>query len=224
MIHWNPIAGWMAFPYLSQSNGIEHSFTLGYRLKDGGGEPWTSRFNRFKAGEKAAVYGGARLLYGAVPDLMAALKINPAESIFITALSSGETNADPNRSLPFITKESAGLVGVRFDIDALKKNAHGKIHNLYSVDGRNAELDKAEYKSKILNAKSVFVFDDLITRGDTLSRIALAVLEANPTSKVYGIALAKNESTAWCPNPDNAHIPQKWDALWQKGEQEAAGA
>lgn len=119
---------------------------------------------------------------------------------------------------------SLRLIGVRFDIDALTKNAHGKIHNLYSVDGRNAELDKAQYRSKKLDAKSVFVFDDLITRGDTLSRIALAVLEANPTSKVYGIALAKNESTAWCPNPDNAHIPKKWDTLWKQGEREAASA
>mgnify|MGYP006269261347 CR=1 FL=1 len=224
MIYWKPLAGWMAFPYLSQSNGIEHSFTLGYRLKDGGGEPWTSRFNRFKAGEKAAVYGGAYLLYGAVPDLIAALKIDRAESIFIVALSSGETSADPNRSLPFITNECAKIIGVRFEIDALQKNAHGKIHNFYSIGERNAELDKAQYKAKDLAAKNVFVFDDLITRGDTLSRIALAVLEANPQSKVYGIALAKNESKAWCPNPDNAHIPSKWDALWQNGEQAAGGA
>lgn len=224
MIEWKPIAGWMGFPHLSQSNGIEHSFTLGYRLKDGGGEPWTSRFNRFKAGDRAAVFGGARLLYAAVPELIATLKIEPEESVFITALSSGETSANPNRTLPFITKECAGLVRVRFDIDALKKNAHGKIHALYSVNERNAELDKAKYKSKKLNAKNVFVFDDLITRGDTLSRIALAILDANPGSKVYGIALAKNESAAWCPNPDNAHVPEKWDKMWQQGEQEATGA
>jgi hypothetical protein len=174
MIGWNEVAGWMGFPYLSQSAGISYSYALGYRLKDGGGEPWTARFNRFKANEKAAIYGGARLLYGAVPKLIAALDVDRGECVFITALSSGETNADLKRALPYITRESAGIVGIRFELDALTKNAHGKIHNLYSVDGRNAELDKAEYKSKKLEAKKVFVFDDLITRGDTLSRIALA--------------------------------------------------
>lgn len=110
---------------------------------------------------------------------------------------------------------------MRFELDALEKNVHGKIHNLYSVPERNAELDKAKYTSKYLRAKNVFVFDDLITRGDTLSRIAQAVLEANPKSKVYGIALAKNESTPFCPNPDNAHVPAEWDKLWREGEQKA---
>jgi hypothetical protein len=224
MIHWIEVAGWMGFPYLSQSNGISHSYALGYRLKDGGGEPWTTRFNRFKANEKAAVYGAARLFYGAVPKLMQSLQVNPDETVFITALSSVETTADANRALPFITKESARLVGVRFELDALRKNAHQKIHNFYSVADRNTELDKAEYKAKKLDAKKVFVFDDLITRGDTLSRIALAIQHTNPKSEVYGIALAKNESTAYCPNPDNAHIPAEWDTLWQQGEAEAAGA
>jgi hypothetical protein len=154
----------------------------------------------------------------------AALNVDRRDSVFIAALSSGETTADPNRALPFITKESAGIVGVRFATDALQKNAHGKIHSLYTVGERNAELDKAQYQAQKLGAKNVFVFDDLITRGDTLSRIAMAILEANPKSKVYGVALAKNESTDYCPNPDNAHVPAEWDKLWRQGEEEAAKA
>jgi len=221
LIGWVPIAGWMGFPYLSQNAGITYSYALGYRLKDDGKEIWTQRFNRFKNKEKQATWGAAELFYGAVPRLIKKLGVDVNDTVFIAALSSGETTAAGNRAIPFIAKECAGLVGARFDLKALSKNAHSKIHNFYSIESRNAELDKAEYKSIPLNAKNVFVFDDFITRGDTLSRIALAVLKENPKARVYGIALAKSESLAYCPNPTNDQMNTEWDKLWEQGEQEA---
>ena len=60
--------------------------------------------------------------------------------------------------------------------------------------------------------------DDIITRGATLSKIAQTVLAANPNARVYGVALGKAESVAWCPNPENDHVPVKWDKLWLGGE------
>jgi hypothetical protein len=222
MINWDEIAGWMGFRWLSQSEGITHSYTLGYRFKDDDKEVWTERFNRFKEKDVPALTGGARLLYAAVPKLIQALDVDVADTVFIAALSSGETTADGDRAVPWITKECAGLVGARFEIAALSKNAHQKIHTFYSVVERNAELDKAEYKSKKLKATNVFVFDDFITRGDTLSRIALSILATNPKSSVYGVALAKNESKPYCLNPSNDHMPSEWDDAWRGGEQEEA--
>jgi hypothetical protein len=138
-------------------------------------------------------------------------------------LSSGETQADPDRAIPYFADQCAGLVGARSDVGALSKNVHQKIHNFYSAEQRDAELEKAEYKAKKLDAEHVFVFDDFITRGATLSKIATAILEKNPKSKVYGLALAKAERVAWCPNPENDHVPGKWDKLWSQGEEEAVG-
>lgn len=216
------VAGWMGFPYLSISQGLTYSYTIAYKLKDSTSEPWTSRFIRFKNKDNPAEWGGATVLYEAVPKLIKELGLDVSETVFVPALSSSETKADPNRAVPWIAKASAGLSGVKYIEDALSKNVHQKIHNIFSADGRSAELDKAKYQSQTLDAKQVFVFDDIITRGDTLSRIALAILEKNPKTKVYGIALAKAESVAYCPNPDNSHVPARWDALWKQGEQEHA--
>ena len=224
MIHWNPIAGWMGFPYLSRSQGITHSYTLTYKLTDKTGEAWTSRMIRFKNKDKAAIYGGGRLLYSAIPALIEAVGVDVDDTTFVAALSSGETKADPDRAIPYFATECAGMVGTQSDIGALSKKVHQKIHNFYSAEQRDAELEKAEYQAKKLDAEHVFVFDDFITRGATLSKIATAILEKNPKAKVYGLALAKAERVDWCPNPDNDHVAAKWDKVWQQGEQEAAGA
>jgi len=214
----------MGFPRLTRSENLTHSYTLTYKLTDKTGEAWTSRLIRFKNKDQAAIFGAARLLYKAVPDLIKAVGVDVNDTVFVAALSSGETTADPKRAIPFIASESAKLVGARSDIGALSKNVHQKIHNLFSADKRDAELDKAEYEAKKLDATNVFVFDDFITRGATLSKIATAILEQNPKSKVYGVALAKAERVDWCPNPDNDQVPQRWDQIWQQGEQEAASA
>lgn len=223
-LYWRPVAGWMGFPFLSQSDGIEYSYTIGYRLKEGGGQPWTGRFNRFKNNDRAAIWGGARLLYAAVPSLIKEIGIDKSGCVFLAALSSREITADTQRVIPYIVSECARIVGVRSKVDALRKQAHGRIHEMRSADARCAELDKADYKCGVLDAKTVFVFDDFITRGDTLSHVANAVLTANPKAKVYGVALAKTEKAAFCPNPDNDHIPPAWDKIWRLGEQEAAAA
>jgi hypothetical protein len=224
VINWKPIGGWMGFPYLSQSQGLSHSFALTYKLTDRTSEHWTARMIRFKANNPVANYGAAHLLMGAVPDLMKATLVDIADTVFVPALSSGETVANPKRAIPIITRECAKIVGAKFEVGALSKNVHGKIHNLFHAEERDAELAKAEYKSKALGAKNVFIFDDFITRGATLSSIAQAVQKANPRAKVYGVALAKAERVDWCPNPENDQVPKKWDALWLKGEQECPAA
>jgi hypothetical protein len=150
---------------------------------------------------------------GSVPGRLCLAKVSRTEPV-------GETTADPKRSIPWIAKECAKLCETQYTDAALSKNAHQKIHSIFSADGRSAELDKANYQSKEIDADHVFVFDDIITRGDTLSRVALAVIAANPKCKVYGIAFAKAESVAYCPNPDNDQVPARWDTLWNQGEQE----
>lgn len=222
MIRWSPVGDWMGFPHLSRSEGLTHAYTLTYKITDNTAEHWTSRHIRFKAKDKAAIYGAARLMYGAVPTLIKAVGVDVKDAVFIAALSSGETEADPKRAIPHIASQCAGLVGAQSNVGALSKKVHNKIHTLFNVDERDAELAKSEYEAKKLDASNVFVFDDFITRGATLSKIATAVLAANPKATVYGVALAKTERVDWCPNPTNDQVPGKWDTLWAQGEQEAA--
>lgn len=220
MIYHTMVAGWLGFPNLSISAGLTYSYAIGYKLKDKTGEHWTARFTRFKDKNNKAEWGGATVFYEAVPALIKHLGVDPKRTAFIPALSSSEEKANPDRSVCWIAKFSAKTCGTQYIDAALSKQVHQKIHTIFSADGRTAELDKAQYQSAKIDADHVFVFDDIITRGDTLSRIAQAVLATNPECKVYGVAFAKAESVAYCPNPDNDQVPARWDDLWNKGEQE----
>jgi hypothetical protein len=209
----------MAFSYLTRCAGITRSFALGYRVTDNSGERWTQRFNRFKENDTSALCGGADLLRGAVPELVKELRLNVSSTAFVTALASGETAANKDRPMVIITRSCAEIVGAEFILNALSKNTHGKIHNFYTEAQRDAELEKADYKSKKIGKTNILVFDDFITRGATQSKIAQAIQSANPNSRVYAVALCKAERRAFCPNPQNEHIPEKWNDLWEKGEQ-----
>jgi hypothetical protein len=209
----------MAFPYLTRSAGITRTFTLGYRVTDNSSEPWTQRFNRFKENDMSALYGGADLLRGAISELVKEIGLDMSDSVFVTALASGETAASKDRALPKLTRACAEIVGADFSIGALSKNIHQKLHNFYTEAERDAELEKANYQSTTLGKKNIFVFDDFITRGATQSKIARAILSTNPKSRVYAVALCKAERQAFCPNPQNDHIPARWNELWEKGEQ-----
>lgn len=222
MIGFNAKAGWMEFPYLTNSTGLTRTYTLAYKLTDNAGEKWTARFIRFKNKDSKALFGGARLFYAAFPPLFESLQLNGNDSVFVSALSSSEKTADPNRSIPYITSELAAVVGAHVSIGSISKQVHSKIHNLYKADLREAELDKAKYVCGQLPATNVFVFDDFVTRGGTLSRVAQAVKASNPEAKVYGVALAKTERISYCPHPDNSHVSPAWDKIWTDGEKETA--
>ena len=74
-----------------------------------------------------------------------------------------------------------------------------------------------------IRAKHFLVFDDFITRGDTLSHIAQAILDANPRANVYGIGLSKTERLSYHRERfgvelSNDHVPKRWVKAWNEGE------
>ncbi len=85
---------------------------------------------------------------------------------------------------------------------------------------RRAILDKADYKAGDLTTGYVFVVDDLITTGLTLSYIAGAIKNQNPEVKVYGLAPGKHayrsDFQAGRRCLPNSHIPREWDRLWSQ--------
>ena len=220
---WEEFRGWMAFAYLDANDGLTRSFTIAYKMTDDDAEHWTARFNRFKVKrDRSALVGGVMMMEAAVPRLVKGLGLDVSRTTFVPALSSSETIASEKGHLPILARCCAEATGADFVHDAITKQAHQPIHGIYTAADRRAVLDKAEYKAGDIDADSILVFDDFITRGDTLSHIAEAILESSPGATVYGVALGKAERRAYHRRYgieiSNDHVPQRWDTLWEQGE------
>ena len=209
----------MHFANLDGGADLDGAYTIGYRITDDGTDPWTARFNRFKAKDAAAFVGGGHALSDGMPALLKSLGVNPADAVIVPALGSAETKAAADGQLAKLARRAAKVTGAQAEVDALTKQVHNPIHGIFNAAEREAELDKAAYAASKLKAKHVFVVDDLITRGSTLSRIAGAIKAANPGAKVYGVALAKTERRSFWGNLDNNHVGKRWEERWQRGEQ-----
>lgn len=211
----------MHFRRLDGGTDLDGAYTFGYRITDDGADPWTARFNRFKAKEAMAFVGGAHALSGGMPALLNSLGVDPRDAVIVPALGSAETKAAADGQLAKLAGRMGKMAGASVETDALSKQTHSPIHGIFDAGAREAELDKAAYVATKLKtkAKNVFVVDDMITRGSTLSRIAAAIKASNPGVKVYGVALAKTERRSYWGNLDNNHVTKAWDDRWQQGEQ-----
>ncbi len=220
MAGWTALGEWMHFPHLDGGGAdLDGAFTIGYRITDDSTDAWTTRFNRFKAKSGDASSGGMEMVREGMPGLIASLGISPANAVFVPALSSGEAKAAPDGQMSILARTCAGTTGARFEPNALSKQIHKPIHNIFNAQDREAELDKAAYAAAKLPVNNVFVFDDFITRGSTQARIARAIKATNPQARIYGVALAKTDRRAWWPNLSNDHVSKTWDERWLRGEQ-----
>lgn len=216
---WYDRSGWMAFQSLDSNEGLTESFTLAHKVTDDSEEEWSKRFVRFKNKKEKAVWGAAYVIRDAVPGLFAGLGLAPAQTTIVTALSSGEANVDPKRAIPRLAKLAADRTGTVLNLGAITKKVHRPIHGIFDAAARNEELILAEYRSEKIQARNVVIFDDFITRGDTLSHIAQAIHASSGNINVYGLALGKTERRPYISGLPNAHVPKKWSKLWAEGEQ-----
>ena len=225
MAEWDYFHGWMGFRWLDEDEGLARAFTIGYRFTDDRNEAWTSRFNRFKRKSPPALYGGLELLQAAVPPLVRGLGLDVSRTVFLPALASAETTAAEKGVLPVVTRECARAAGATFVRDAIRKKAHQPLHLYSRANKRREILDGADYRSAPIEAASVLVFDDFITRGDTLSHVARAILGANPGVTVYGVGLAKTERRGFWKGQgveiSNDHVPEIWTRAWESGKARA---
>ena len=199
MAFWQPFAGWMNFNRLDGSTtALSGCYTVAYRITD---EPddWSRRLNMFKYKDPDAIRRAKQLVRHAVPPLLAKLSINRSDALFIPALSSGETTASRDGVLTLLAEACAGSVNSIWEMRALSKTAHFPLHKLYNAHARQTELEKANYQafSHRIGRKHVFVVDDLVTRGETLSRIAEAIQKVRPGGTVRGLVLGKTERKLW---------------------------
>ncbi len=216
---------------LDVDTGLVSSFVIGYRLTDDnkGNDKWTNRFKRFKRETKAMVsgaeiYGAVNLMKIAVPVLMNHLGLDESRTTFIPALSSSETVAAERGILSVMARGCAKSANANFVGDAITKKAHHPLHFSRDAERRREILDEADYESVRIGTGNILIFDDFITRGETLSHIAQAIHKANSGIRVYGVGLGKNESRSYMEQYgteiSNDRIPKKWDDLWEEGEKQ----
>lgn len=221
MAHWKSFRGWMAFDRLDEGVGLTRAFTIGYRFTDDRADPWTRRFNRFKEKNRTALLGGAAVMSDAVPRLVSGLRLDPASTVFVPALSSRETIASDAGVLWRLARLCARAAQVQFVGDAVTKKVHEPLHMYRNVGRRHEILSGADFRSKKIAADSILIFDDFITRGATLSHIAQAMQESNQQAKIYGVALAKTDRRSFWQSRgleiSNDHVPEQWDSMWREG-------
>lgn len=215
---WDQYAGWMGFSRLDDGAGLTAAFTLAYKITDDSSELWSGRFGRIKQKHVSELAGAVAVLREAVPALTKSLGLDMSQTLFIPAISSGESVASDRSFVSLMARASAEAAGGALQLDALSKRPHRPIHGLYQATERGAELDNAQYAAQHVSATHVLIVDDLITRGGTMSRIAQALLRENPSLKIGGIALGKTDRRAYWGNLTNDHVPARWDTLWRDGQ------
>ena len=168
MTDWKPVNGWMELINLDAGEGLTSCFTIGFRFTDDGTDKWTARFNRFKFRQSVnstAFYGAIQLMEASVPILVEELGLSNSETVFVPALSSGETIASENGVVSCMTRHCARAVNLGFKLDAITKKVHTPLHQFKKADKRREILDNADYKSKCIRAENILIIDDFITRG-----------------------------------------------------------
>ncbi len=215
------LGGCLAFDSLDYGSSLDRTFAIGYRFLDDKDELWSRRFFRFKVGPLASLRAGASVLGVATPIILSELGLNGASVTFVPALASRETVASEKGRLSKAANWCSRQCGSEFSLHLLRKKPHVSLHGRYrSVHERSEILSSAEYTAGAVSTSNVFVLDDLITSGLTLSTIATAIKDRNPGIRVYGLALAKNANRQYLASTSqdstNGHIPSEWEQLWAR--------
>lgn len=216
---WRPVEGWMSLDRLDDGAGLDGTFVLAFKITDDGTDPWSARMNRFKARNGEALYGAAAALKAGLPSLLAALRLDLARTVLVPAISSRDRTADATSFTSRLADALARAVGTGFDRALVSKQAHQPLHGIFDAAGRTAEVEKANYAARRLaGARHFVIVDDLVTRGSTMSRMALALKAANPGATVHGVALGKTERRAYWGALSNDHVDPRWEDAWLRGE------
>ena len=153
-------------------------------------------------------------------QLLAGFDVVMREVTFVPALGSAETTANPDGPISSLVLACANVFGNPVRLDLLSKQPHDSLHRSGGTADVRAEIIRnAEYRADGVAARVVVVFDDFITRGDTLGAIANAIKASNPTVRVYGVAFAKNQGVDYIDQTiANDHLLPALADLWDQYE------
>lgn len=203
---------------------IDGAYVLGYRVTGGERDAWSERFNRFKFGPPRSRTAGIAVMQATMGSLMRQLfagkNVRPQDVTFAPALGSHERTANANGRISSLALACAGVFGSPFRLNLLSKQPHDSLHRSRgNADVRAEIIRNAEYRADAVAAHAVVVFDDFITRGNTLGAIANAIKATNPTVRVYGVAFAKNQGVDYIDAATaNDHLLPELADLWDELE------
>lgn len=220
--NWTPVGRLMHFSWLTTSGRAIPVYTVGWRII-GNADHWTTRFLRFKEGQLNDMRGGAQVLNRAIQELLTHLTFDARHTGLTTALSSGNTQADPKSVLFRVGKWLAEQNNLEWLPSLFTKEAHQSLHNLPVGADRDAEVKDKYSCGRARGIRQLIILDDFVTRGATLGDMTRAFKVSNPGTNVVGLALAKNEKATFAASHgvivDNSHIPAEWDELWEQAKQ-----
>ena len=211
--------GWLYFKELDYGHPIDGAFAIGYRILDDQDELWSRRFLSLKDGTVDSRKAALAVMRVAMPVLLDTLGLDGEDVTFAPALRSHERTASTSGMISILAGYCAAHWSSAFSPGLLSKQPHESLHiPRKSVPERRAILEKADYRADNVTTAYVFVVDDLITTGLTLSYIAGAIKNQNPEVKVYGLAAGKHAyqshfSSVGQPSA-NSHIRPEWNRLW----------
>ncbi|MCY3999956.1 MAG: phosphoribosyltransferase [Bacteroidetes bacterium] len=215
--HWWLSLGDIQFKYPCL-NGV---YCLGYRIGTSEDDEWTIRINNFKTGRNHHVQKAVKTLHYAAISLFERIGINPESTIVIPVLESAETSASSRSKVSRLAKSIADGASAKVELGCLTKNQHESLHSQVGKDARDAALAKAHYKAKKLEDgfENVLIVDDIVTRGKTMSAVAEAINDANPSMSIYGFALGRHQRKEWLRVPfrkANSKIPPELARIWDQ--------
>ena len=190
---------------------------IGYRIGMSQDDAWTVRFNNFKYNRGASVRKAVAVVEAAARSLFRRLEINPGETTVVPVLRSSETTASPSSHNSLLAKGLAKSVGAHLRVDFLTKDVHASLHHQPDALARDAVLAKANYRAGKLGTKHVVIVDDIVTRGQTLRVVAVAIKRTNPAVSVHGFVLGRHQREEWLRVPfeeANSKIPQELARIW----------
>lgn len=205
----------MYFRTLDALTHVSGVYTLCWRFKDGGLDPWTQRVNAFKAGDSRAVRGACRVSAAALRSL----NWTSFAPVGVTcAISSGETSLRAGQPLHVLGESVARTLGWRWLPDLLSKQVHRSLHSIPNAVERDQAVDGAYAAGPAAGLKTLILLDDFCTRGSTLSDAGRAIKSSNPGLVLFGFALGKAETIAFAAQNGvtigNDHVPVEWAELW----------
>jgi len=214
--------GWMQFNSLDNFSNIIAVYTICYSLtgKEHENELWTKRIKDFKDGDLKAKKGAGFLLWKSLDELLKYLNIEFDRCGLICALSSSDEKINMKKNLSKVAKWVAKeKLKLKWMPNLLSKSKHEALHKIRGANARDNTVNN-KYFSGIINndIENLFIFDDIVTRGSTMSEIARAVIDKNQSINIYGVALAKSERPSYAP-VSNENVSKKFNEYWVFGEE-----
>ena len=214
---WQVLSNMLLFERLD--NTAVPVFTLGFKLTDSQVDPWSQRFTAFKFGDEAAQ---RHALEGAIRVMTRAVSLLPISGpvVLVSAIPSMEVLLPKSSQLARLGEGIAAGARWRWLPGHISKRPHRSLKTLHgsgSGPERDAEVANT-YSANHIDATTVIVLDDFVTRGSTIGDVARAIRLTSPQAQVMGLALAKTERVVFWEGTatpaSNSHLDESVRKLW----------